>query len=143
MISERDPVSTVTIKATVALSLAAARRHKLLEERQSKINAIADAVLSTAGKKRLLGITWGSSTKIPRDRLEAINLLETSYGYNDELLNDLIVAKTMHGADIKQLRYIEVAAELAIEHGDGMITLSLEHASVLRPTVTGAEHELT
>lgn len=138
MIWERDTVSTVTIKATVALSLAAARRRNLLDERQSKINAVADAVLSMAGKKRLLGITWGNSAEVPRDRSEAINLLETKYGYNDELLNELTAAKAMHGADIKQLRYIEVATELAIEHGDGMITLSLEHASVLKPTVVGA-----
>lgn len=114
--------------------LAESKRRRLLGERQAKIDSIADDVLAYANRPKLFGAIRGGKN-VPRDREAALALLEAEYGYNDDLLSRLATAKAMHASDIKRLATIETAAAIAVEHGDGCITLALDLACLLSPCI--------
>lgn len=121
-------MSYVNIDAQPVIDAASAAIAKILREREQREAKVADAVIAFCGGRSILGLKRG---KTPADRVEAVRLLESKYGFNDELLADLTAAKRLHADTLHELQQLVSAAQLAVKFGDKRITLSLHHASML------------
>ena len=125
-----DVTSHVCISAEHVLAAASTQCSALILERDAKISRVADAVLSHAHNARYR-FKWMRRDPIPTSRDEAIRILETTYMYNDELLEQLNCAKRLHLHELTALELLIAAAQLSISHGNGYIMLSLEHVRLI------------
>lgn len=121
-------MSSVNLKAQPVVDAAAAAISSIERERSEREASVADAVIAFCADRGVLGLR---RRKVPADRADAIRWLESQYGANDELLTELNAARRLHAEALHDLRQVLSAAQLSLRIGDGHITLSLHHASIM------------
>lgn len=131
-------MSYVNLDARATSEAAAAAIDRIVSERQEREAAVADAVIAFCSGRGVLGLRRG---KIPVDRSDAVRMLETKYGFNEELLADLSTARRLHADRLHELQHMAHACAMSLTIGDGRIMLSLHHASMLQPASAAEEHK--
>lgn len=122
-------MTSVNVNAAAVLSIAQEQHDLLAAEQQREIDLIADATIAYASTAKHR-FSWHRREPL-KTREEALHVLETTYMYNDDLLAKLNSAKSLHAGVLRELQRLIAAARLTLAYGDGMMSVSLEHASLL------------
>lgn len=131
-------MSYVNLDARTTSEAATAAINRIVNERQEREAAVADAVIAFCSDRGVFGLKRG---KIPANRSDAVRMLETKYGFNEELLADLSTARRLHADRLHELQHMVHACAMSLAIGDGRIMLSLHHVSMLQPASSEDEEE--